>query len=327
MSDGTPPAVSAASPSRPFLATLPFGIVLQPGMFRFILAVAVVVSHLSRVDIGRLAVLLFFFLSGYWTSRIWQEKFAATRWARFYLSRYWRIAPLFLLVTVVAAWLRQTDLKVENFTLLGVGSSAHDPTGVSWSLDVELQFYLLVPIVAALTVKAPIRTLLGCIPLAVLGWWLDMRYEVTTVAKYMPAFLFGVLTYTKSWKPSARSAHISLFAFAAFTAVTATTPFLFSNDIDPFDQDIWALVWMLPLLPYVAYSLTLRSTKLDRHLGNLSYPLYLIHFPTIVLLGAILQPGLGMKVAAAGLSLILTVLVYVLVDRPVDALRVRATER
>ena len=38
---------------------------------------------------------------------------------------------------------------------------------------------------------------------------------------------------------------------------------------------------MIPLLPYVARSLTVKSSKLDRHLGNLSYPLYLVHLPLI----------------------------------------------
>jgi len=49
--------------------------IAPPGLFRFLLALAVVVSHLSKLDIGRMAVLLFFFLSGYWVSKIWITKF------------------------------------------------------------------------------------------------------------------------------------------------------------------------------------------------------------------------------------------------------------
>ncbi|HEX5264198.1 MAG TPA: hypothetical protein VFW13_11760, partial [Phenylobacterium sp.] len=67
------PAVKSAS-----LASGLAIFVVAPGAFRLILAAAVAVSHVSRLDIGRLAVLLFFFLSGYWTARIWAEKFQSS---------------------------------------------------------------------------------------------------------------------------------------------------------------------------------------------------------------------------------------------------------
>ncbi len=58
---------------------LPTSVVLPPGQFRLLLAFAVVLSHISNFDVGRLAVMLFFALSGYWTARIWEEKFEARR--------------------------------------------------------------------------------------------------------------------------------------------------------------------------------------------------------------------------------------------------------
>jgi peptidoglycan/LPS O-acetylase OafA/YrhL len=320
--------MTEARAARSGVSALGLSAVLAPGAFRLVLASAVVISHVSRFDIGRLAVLLFFFLSGYWTAKIWTEKFQGRRLGRFYLSRYWRIAPLFLLVTLAAAWIRGFDLRLENFTLLGVGSSSNDPTGVSWSLDVELQFYLLVPLIAGLVARAPIPVLLACIPIGVAGWWLDDQHHMATVAKYLPAFVLGTLTYARGWKPGPRLAYGSLAAFASFTLLTAATPYLLSTNRDerPFDQDIWALVWMLPLLPYVAHSLTVRSSKLDRHMGNLSYPLYLIHFPTIAVLGATLGHSLGAKAIAVAASFAISIAVYAWLDRPIDAARVRVTE-
>ena len=73
------------------------GLVLPPGLFRLLLAAAVLLSHLSRFDVGRLAVLLFFYLSGYWVTRVWQAKFGPRATLRFYAARYLRIAPLYLL--------------------------------------------------------------------------------------------------------------------------------------------------------------------------------------------------------------------------------------
>jgi len=314
------PAAAAGASSLSLRATLP------PGAFRLTLAFAVVVSHVSAIDIGRLAVLLFFYLSGYWTARIWREKFDGKRLGRFYLSRYWRVAPLFLVATFAAAAVRHWPLHWDNFTLLGIGSTDHDPTGVSWSLDVELQFYFLLPLIIAALGAAPGWVMAASLLLAVGGWWLDVHYQITTVAKYLPAFLMGSLTCIKSWKPSARMAHISLGLFAAFTALTAATPFFSKKTPDPFDQDIWDFLWMIPLLPYVAHSLTIKSSKLDRDFGNLSYPLYLVHYATITVMMKTFGSGLAIKAAAVSLACILAVALYLLFDRPMDRIRVRVTE-
>jgi peptidoglycan/LPS O-acetylase OafA/YrhL len=303
-------------------------VVLPPGAFRLVLAAAVVVSHVSHFDIGRLAVLLFFYLSGYWTARIWSEKFAGSDALRFYAARYLRIAPLYLLAMVSAALLRGLPVHVENLTLFGVASTGRDPTGVSWSLDVELQFYMLLPFVAAFIASAPgwASTVLA-LGVGALGCWLGAHYGLITVLKYLPAFAFGSMTYAKAWKPSLKASHLSLLAFAAMTVFTAFTPFLDKRKLAPFDEDIWSFFWMLPLLPYVARSLTVRSTKLDRHLGNLSYPLYLTHFATIAVLHTRFGDAATVKLLAIGLSCVVALCAYVLLDRPIDHWRVQLTER
>jgi len=191
--------------------------ILPPGAFRLTLAFAVVVSHVSAIEIGRLAVLLFFYLSGYWTSRIWREKFGESRLWRYYLSRYWRIAPLFLIASIAAALVRHWPLHPVNFTLLGIGSTHDDPTGVSWSLDVELQFYLLLPLLFGLVARAPWLTLVGCVLAMIAGFWLHQTYHVLTVAKYLPAFVLGSITYARDWRPSRTQAYLAAAAFALFT--------------------------------------------------------------------------------------------------------------
>jgi peptidoglycan/LPS O-acetylase OafA/YrhL len=124
---------------------------LGPGMLRFILAAMVVVSHLTSLNIGRPAVLLFFMLSGYWVSRLlagWQASVPA-----FYASRTLRVWPLYAVVTVLA-WLLHAHAEAVRpeslwsaLTLLGLAARAGDVIGVSWSLDIELQFYLAIPLI------------------------------------------------------------------------------------------------------------------------------------------------------------------------------------
>src|SRR4051812_48778350 len=78
-------------------------LVMPPGAFRLLLAALVVASHITHFDIGRIAVLLFFYLSGYWVTKVWVEKFGQRNTLRFYAARYLRIAPLYLLVMGVSA--------------------------------------------------------------------------------------------------------------------------------------------------------------------------------------------------------------------------------
>ena len=301
-------------------------LVAPPGAFRLFLASAVIIGHISRIDIGRLAVLLFFYLSGYWTSRIWAEKFQSRALGHFYAARYLRIAPLFLLVTLGAAWLRHAPLHLVNFTLLGLASTDSDPTGVSWSLDIELQFYLALPLVAAALSKrwrALAWALIGL--LAVAGWYLETRFHIHTVAKYLPVFALGVMTYVARWTPSERAANLSLAAFVAMTALTAMTPFMFKV-AKPFDEDIWCFIWLLPLLPYAMRSLTVRSSRLDRHLGNLSFPIYLAHYPVIAIANEMFGVSMAVKMASVAAAIAVAFVLYWLVDRPIDRLRLRLTE-
>lgn len=260
--------------------------VLPPGAFRLVLASAVVVSHASRFDIGRLAVLLFFYLSGYWVSRIYKSEFAGRRWLMFYLGRWLRIAPLYLIVMLAAAWLRGLPLSWENFTLIGVNTTGRDPTGVSWSLDIELQFYLMVPLLFMTpwprAVILPALTLLTAA-----GWWLHAQLGVATALMYLPVFALGAVNAETRWRPERRTALLSLAGFvlctAAIAAVPATAGFLDKTRPHPFDQDWFSMLWMLPLVPYVAASLAEKSSPFDRDVGNWSYPLYLVHYPLIAL--------------------------------------------
>lgn len=299
------------------------GLVLPPGTFRVLLAFVVLASHLSGYDIGRLAVVLFFYLSGYWVTRLYKERYGPGSVGRFYLSRYWRLAPLFFLATFAAAIARDQSLGWSNFTLLGLASTgeATDPTHVSWSLDLELQFYLLLPLLLPLLERYPRLTFCASIPLALLGSWLDMSHHVLTVAKFLPVFLLGALTYQARYTPSAGLATGSLAAFCLLTVATALTPFLLKSEPDPFDRDLWAMVWALPLLPYVARSLTIRSGSIDRALGDITYPLYLFHPLVIFLMGGQADMGAAEKASVAGLSFLLALALWMAFDRHSERVR------
>ncbi len=301
--------------------------IAPPGAFRLLLATAVAISHVSRFEIGHLSVLLFFYLSGYWTAKIWVTKFNAENIIKYYISRYLRIFPLFLIATIAGSILRQQPLRLVNFTLLGTATAGTDPTGVSWSLDIELQFYLLLPvIVAGLSSRWRTWTIALVALAGVAGWYLESHAGLHTVAKYLPVFTLGAATFLRAFKPSTGMASASLVAFVAMTGITMLTPFFIKSADKPFDLEVWSFFWLLPLIPYVARSLSVRSSPLDRHLGNLSYPFYLVHFISIALITQAFGSSLPAKGFALALAAAAALAIYWMVDRPIDAWRVRLTE-
>jgi peptidoglycan/LPS O-acetylase OafA/YrhL len=306
-------------------------VVLAPGAFRLVLSGAVIQSHISRLEIGRLAVLLFFFLSGYWVMRIWTEKFGLSDVRRFYASRYMRIAPLYLVAVTVAALALGQPLHIENAALLGVASSHRDPLAVSWSLDIELQFYLMFPLIVLLarTERTWLCVLLVS-GLTVAGWYVSDRYGIVTLAQYLPAFALGAFTSARRWDPGRGGAYASLAAFIVVTALAAlsesTSSFLDKTRPDPFDRDIFSLLWMAPLLPYVAHSLAQPSSRLDRRLGAISFPLYLVHGPILTLIDGRLGVHSAEKLLGVVLALGLSLVVYLVADRPLETLRKRLFE-
>jgi peptidoglycan/LPS O-acetylase OafA/YrhL len=303
-------------------------IVTPPGLFRLGLALAVVCSHVSAFDIGRLAVVLFFFLSGYWVTAIWTKKFGYRTVGKFYLSRAWRVLPLYWLVMLIAAWLRHHHLGLTSFTLLGLASTGDDPTGVAWSLDIEMQFYLLFPLIAFASAKLPRLALaILTIGLAAAGWGIEASFHITTFLKYLPVFMAGVVSFQSDVTPRLKTASLSIGAFALMTVVTAWTPFLLKGQPTPFDHDLWAMIWMAPLIPYVLRSLKVASVPADRDMGNLSYPLYLVHYWLITVVMQAFPEHAWAKWAGVCAAIIGALILYRFVDRPVDAWRVAATER
>lgn len=297
-------------------------LVLPPGAVRLVLATLVLVSHLSRLEIGRFAVLVFFYLSGFWVTRLWETQYAPHgSLGQFYLSRAMRIMPLYWLVVAIVA-VGKEQLSLTNITLLGIATTEGDLIGVSWSLDMELQFYLLLPILALLP---SVPLLVASLVVAPFALWASLDLGVATVLVYLPVFVLGMITWQRRWRPTTAIGLGSLLVWLAITAILFLLPLtrglLDKAGPNLIDQDLFAFLWVLPILPYVATSLTLRSGQVDRHIGNLSYPLYLVHEP--IVLAIVPLGGMAMKLVAVALAAAATLSLYLLFDRPLERLRSR----
>lgn len=267
-------------------------------------------------------MLLFFLLSGYWVTKLYYRMGGPSRVGAFYASRFLRIALLYWLCFGLAAIVLHKTINPLDLILLGVASRSSDPLGVAWSLDVELQFYLILPILLAVGSKPALASTALYASLTLIGIALVSTTGVVTAFQYLPAFAIGIVISQVNWDPGRKTAYASLAAFAvlslAFVAVPQTRAMLDSHLPNPIDQDLFAFIWLLPLIPYVAHSLAIPSGEFDRHLGNLSYPLYLVHYPIIQLSSDALGPGFSAKGVALLSSAVVACLLYWFFDRWTD---------
>ena len=100
--------------------------------------------------------------------------------------------------------------------------------------------------------------------------------------------------------------------------------------LDPdIDTQLFNIFWAFMLVPFVARNVRAPDTPFDRHLGNLSFPLYLSHYAVIRILGD-LEGGLSGpadKILVIVVALAISILIYVVIDRPLERMRSIATGR
>lgn len=314
--------------------------ILQPGLFRVALATAVVLSHLSNFEIGRPAVFAFFALSGFWVMRMYDEKYAAAGGAGvFFLSRWLRIWLPFLaaylgFLLVKAVVFSEFDARqLASLGILGIATSENDVLGVSWSLDIELQFYLLVPLIWAVLKALDTNDrasvwpmLLAALPLTALGWWLGLGHGIWTVLAYLPGFLAGLLIWHSRWRPSLGFALLSIAAFLVAGLIVWLLPdtraYLLKDAPNTLHEDWFGMAWVGLLIPFIAFNVRQRSDWLDQHLGNFSYALYITHWPVIwIVRNATQLQGAALKLVALAAVAIIAVTFYVAIDRNTERLR------
>jgi peptidoglycan/LPS O-acetylase OafA/YrhL len=332
-------------------------LLFAPGALRLFLAAMVVVHHATRLAIGTWAVDIFFILSGYWVTVMYRDKYAkySKPVAAFYTSRYLRLIPVYLVCQAImmAGLFAVHDPKVAAglpsaawfARMLVIVTSAKQLVllGPAWSLDIEVQFYLAVPILVYLwTLLKPElrRPALTAVAVLLFPLALIVKENQADLVYYVSFFLIGMANAIKPWKPTKTVGLASGAAFVLMVLACLALPSLRGYilggqhviDAAKFAHNI-ALNGILAFvfIPFVFYSLTLKSSSLDKDLGNMAYPVYLVHYPSQLLIGSN-KLHLPIGHAAAGLlhiavTAIVSVIIYILIDRPSDRFRSNTVKR
>jgi len=327
---------------------------LKPGLTRFVLALFVIMFHLSRsIFLGEFAVFSFFILSGYWISVMYEKKYLLKENTLkvFYVSRFWRILPVFYAVTIFAILInflchipvigevqklgfgQKCLLYFSNVFLFGYNFLRYRILVPAWSLDIEMQFYLIFPFLYFLTRKSVTRlTLVLGITVVSYGALLVLfegHYHNKTLLSYLFLFIAGMYSYQTKVKFNNLVQYSSLLLFLIIVAVNMVVPSMrnLSRDSNTQYYHILSLVLTIAAYPMVINSVHKPSDNKDRILGDLSFLVYLIHavwlivYELLIGLNYTKYTTIPLIAGFIAVTVITSYILYKLVDRPSELAR------
>lgn len=348
------------------------------GTIRLLLALAVLFGHAAGFGIipayspqgiyfppdPTIAVEMFFVVSGFLMGLILTESFRKQDgWVRrFYIDRYFfRLMPAYLVVLTVVTWINPilfhlpldfagTLLRFSAVSLIGIdltafyqvggaAASVQIPLNQAWSLGLEIAFYLMVPFLITMRIRTLIvlAIVLLAARLAITDAPLMIQQRLFPLQFYF--FLLGMLSF-RLYKVLPRNASLGFAAMAVMIVISASGGFVgFAQwnlaQWNPINS-LYCTAALALLMPAI-FRLT-KDWKRDRLLGDLSYPVYLVHVDCGSYVPHARDSLWGFMAISIGVSLVMLLLIEIPMawvrhsralgkippfngERPVDALR------
>jgi len=307
---------------------------------RGIACLCVVISHFFQIKIlGDYGVDLFFIISGFLMTSILVsefDKYGRIRLLEFLCKRIRRLAPVayvMIVVIIVMAWLGVIPGSKEDYFLLGFGYSLYlgnffgllpnssNSTAIGfahyWTLAAEMQLYLIwsiiiipgihffkysVKIASLIILTFVVLPLVTLLTREISQSIAHRTLEVTAMFTLGSFFYFLDLRYKVNRHPL-----VGILAFIVSISLILQT-------MTKLDQSHFFTIYNNLLLIGVLYQtvLILRSTYLLKCLakvGDVSYSLYLIHWPIFLAIGG-QAASIQMLVLGLAMSLILSILTF-----------------
>ena len=306
-----------------------------------------------------MAVYLFFALSGYWVVKMWQSKYSklTNPYSTFIFSRIWRLGPIFFLCSLsaiaIVVWLPEAihaqqhpmqltvPMWLSSLFLLGFHSTQRQgPLGPAWSLDIELQFYIIAPVIIIFLQKKPKATVVALLILSLFSWCL---VGDAVVPVYFPMFLTGMLTafypnHIKNQNIATGSCIATLILILLFISNKTLRQVLFGgshpDNLFIFNKPLNIAIAVLAL-PFALNTVFQKSNTRDRLFSDMSYSVYLIHYLPIIAITYLYPSTLTQnKIQRVELTACILAAVYTLsytvtkfIDRPISRFRSAYIER
>jgi len=258
------------------------------GYYRLLLAVMVLFSHcglkLPNYNQGVTAVVSFLIISGYVITKLISAKFPSKSDIKlFYVDRSLRLFPQFIFYMIVTTCLylffdgtskvNATQILV-NFTMIPLNFFAvyfneYIIVPQSWSLGLEMQFYLLIPLILLSKRKALIASLslMLFIP-AYLGLINTDYFGYRMITGTLFIFLLGSMMASNEVKPLA-----ILYSFSFIMLLFSLNDKGLSQE---FNKEVLSGIIIGVPVVWILFKANIKSS-FDRLAGDLSYGVYLNH--------------------------------------------------
>ncbi|ALC12108.1 acyltransferase family protein [Sphingopyxis sp. 113P3] len=308
----------------------------------------------NHVRAGFVGVDIFFVISGYLISSIIMDKLedGSWRYGSFYTRRINRIFPALIVIlslNLALAWYALVPNEfstlgkhvaasagfVENFVLWGEagyfdGAAESKPLLHLWSLAIEEQFYILWPVILALTLRARFLWICAALIAGSLVYSCYAAFYSSTAAYYSPLSRFfelaigGVLAFVHqrcSLKIDRLKANILAISgvaamLAALLLIDASSPFPGYYALLP----TLGTAALIAAGPGSSINQLLLSPRPMVWIGLISYPLYLWHWTTLVwakILTFSNSISAGHRLGLIAISCALAWLTFLWAERPV----------
>lgn len=218
-----------------------------------------------------------------------------------------------------------------NILLFGqyLGITNYSAISITWAVVVEIQFYLAAAACFAIFGKGKKELVLLAFSLLGLFGYLAVHFTDTmnrfySTLQFAPYFVLGVWLYYLRTEPS-KKLPLLLVVSSATLAVHAFIVYVSRNPQMNTAGAALLLVGVFAVFLYLLWGVTdWMSIVLDKHLGNVTYFLYLIHMPVVTLVSR-QEVGSGATafVLAALISILAAFALYQVIERPIQRLRDR----
>jgi peptidoglycan/LPS O-acetylase OafA/YrhL len=302
---------------------------------------------------GHIGVPLFFAISGFILARPFANNYLKNSFEvnikKYFLRRLTRLEPPYFLVMTLllfASIYVTKTISLEDGVLSYLSSITYTHNffygkeilprlnGVAWSLEIEVQFYILMPFIAKIfTIKDVVKRRMVIVILTVLFVVIShvVPMSFISIINYIEYFFIGILLadlYVEKDTLFAKSNIDTIFSLFFFSV-------LWLFDVYDFESIFFKIIWeiiqvfsMFIFFYLVLFhnSLKLLTFPLVTNIGGMCYTIYLIHYPIISFFGKPLMEIVFSdnllinttiySVIFIFLILLLSSLFYLLVERP-----------
>ena len=254
---------------------------------------------------------------------------------QFLVRRGARVLPLYVAVVLASfAWQMTAPdslvwaYPIDDWHDLLIHLAMIRGASVLWSVPVEIQFYLLLPLIWIAWSQAPRPTIAGTLAVmtaiylyeAWLGW---PRFNVPSLFEALPYFLSGLVLSRLGVPVPSRWWDIPFALALLGCALTfpRLTPRWLATGLEWWTNPVFLLVMSALLLASVRSWLADRilGSRPFRFLGQVSYGVYLLHFPIIFAWSRFTDvPGPAWILLVLVIASVLTAatITHILIERP-----------